>query len=163
MNYGRPNDCPQPIIAPSSAVPLAERIRPAWLCIDSPEHCRSGISEKEIPELTPEQIAEAEAEDLRRETARILRKELEHEEREKIAAQKKREYNNARYAISKKRQDQYRAERISEVLHRIRDARHIPRKVLAKELGCSAQSIANWETGRFDPAARMKARIMALQ
>ena len=163
MNYGRPNDSPQPIIAPSTPVALAERVRPAWLCIDSPEHCRSGISEKEVPDLTDAEIAEAEAEELRRSTIRLLKINMEHEEKEATARRKQREYADARHALSRKRQSDHRQEKIAEILHRIRDARHIPRKVLAKELGCSMQSIANWETGRFDPAVRMKAMIMALQ
>jgi DNA-binding transcriptional regulator YiaG len=163
MNYGRPNDRPQPIIAPSSAVPLTERIRPAWLCIDSPEHCRSGISEKEVPELTDAEITEAEAEELRRSTIRLLKINAEREEKEAARRQKQREYADARHAISQKRQADRREEQIAEILHRIRDARHIPRKVLAKELGCSMQSIANWETGRFGPTLKMQAKILALQ
>jgi len=163
MNYGIPNDCPQPIIAPSTSVPLCERIRPAWLCIDSPEHCRSGISEKDIPELSEAEIAEAEAEELRRETAEAIRKEIDRDKRDEEAAQRRREYQNARYEISRKRQREKHCEKIVEILHGIRDKRRISRRSLAKELDCSAQSIANWECGRFAPSLKIQARILAMQ
>jgi DNA-binding XRE family transcriptional regulator len=163
MNYGVPNDSPQPIIAPSSSVPLSERIRPAWLCIDSPEHCRSGISEKEVPELTDAEIAEAEAEELRRSTIRLLKINMEREEKEQAKWAEQRERNEARHAISKKRQSDYREAKFSEILQNIREARKLSRVKLAKELECSAQSIANWETGRFGPTLKMQAKILALQ
>ena len=59
MNYGELN---LPTIEPSAPVPLVERVRPAWLCITAPEHSQRGVSEKDTPDLTPEQIEEAEAE-----------------------------------------------------------------------------------------------------
>ena len=113
--------------------------------------------------MTDAEIAEAEAEELRRSTIRLLKINMEREAKEQAKWAEQRERNEARHALSQKRQADHRQEQIAEILHRIREARKIPRKVLAKELGCSMQSIANWETGRFWPTLKIQAKILALR
>ena len=125
MNYGELN---LPTIPPGSPVPLAERVRPAWLCITAPEHANRGVSEKDLPDLTPEQIAEAEAEDLRRE--------------------------DIREAISRAKQ----AARLSkheptfgESIRAFRELHHLSRIGLSRLLGCTYQSVVNWEHEKCIP------------
>ena len=173
MNYGVPNDIPSPIIAPQDnkkdllARGLPIPARPAWLCIDAPEHCRSGISEKEIPELSAEQIAEAEAEDLRRQVAAQLRKDIERAKQIALMAERKRAELKARDELSKLRQYERRnneaRQRFSGLIREIKKARGWKCKDIAKALGCSLQSIINWETGRYSPGRKAQAKILALK
>ena len=144
--------------------------RPAWLCIDAPEHCRSGISEKEIPDLTPAQIAEAEAEDLRRNTICLIKANqvLEAKHQAKLARQENiRKAQRDRYAAWKEKQGIIRkselAKEYAAILRHIREVREISRPELAKRLQCSTQSIANWECGRFAPRPNIQERILAMQ
>ena len=165
MNYGVPNDIPQPTIAPSTPVPLDERNRPAWLCITAPEHANRGISEKEIPDLTAEQIAEAEAEDLRRQTVRALKKQAIQEERERNKLRNKLADKAAREAVSRARQEARKAKNaptIGESILAFRTLHHLTRVALARLIGCSPQSIANWEHGKCTPHRAIIEKIAEL-
>ena len=136
MNYGELN---LPTIAPSSPISLAERNRPAWLCITAPEHANRGVSEKDTPDLTAEQIAEAEAEDLRRQTVRE--------------------------AISRARQEARKAKNIptiGESILAFRALHHLTRVALARLIGCTGQSIANWEHGKCTPHRSIIEKIAEL-
>lgn len=173
MNYGVPNKNYQPIIDPQQnkkdllARGLPLPARPAWLCIDSPEHCRSGISEKEIPELSPEQVAEAEAEDLRRQVAAQLRKDLERAKQLAIMSERKKAERKARDNLSKLRQYERRnneaRQRFAGLIREIKKAHEWKCHDVAKALGCSLQSIVNWETGRYSPGKKAQAKILALK
>ena len=125
-------DNPQPTIAPSTPVPLAERIRPAWLCITAPEHANRGVSEKDTPDLTAEQIAEDEA---------------------------------AREAVSRARQEARKAKNaptIGESILAFRTLHHLTRVALATLIGCSPQSITNWEHDRNVPPHSIIEKIAEL-
>lgn len=176
MNYGQPNASYQPIIVPSENIKelkargLPLPARPAWLCIDSPEHCRSGISEKEIPDLKPAQIEEAEAEDLRRQTISLLKanQALEEKRQAKVEADERHKvYERQKHLISKNRQKAKRQkdviERYSALIIRIREQRKLTQGQLAKALGCSNQSVLNWEKARFAPRPNIQERILAMQ
>jgi DNA-binding transcriptional regulator YiaG len=166
VNYGIPNDIPQPTIAPSTPIPLAERIRPAWLCITAPEHTNRGVSEKDTPDLTPEQIAEAEAEDLRRQTVRALKKQAIQDERERNKLRNKLADKAAREAISRARQDARKAKdhapTIGESILAFRTLHHLSRDGLAKLIGCAPQSITNWEHDRNVPRKAIIEKIAEL-
>ena len=155
MNYGVPNKNYQPIIAPSSPVPLAERVRPAWLCIDSPEHADRGVSEKDLPDLTPEQVEEAEAEDLRRETIRALKRKAVREERERVKLANKAARDIEREAVSRARQAARKAEEpaptVGESIRAFRELHHLSRIGLSRLLGCTYQSVVNWEHEKCIP------------
>jgi len=166
MNYGIPNDKPQPIIAPGSAIPLSERIRPAWLCITAPEHSQRGISEKDTPDLTPEQIAEAEAEELRRQTVRAWKKQAIQEERERNKLRNKLADKAAREAVSRARQEARKAKdnepTTGESIHNFRTLHKLSRVALAKLIGCSPQSVTNWEHNRNIPHRSIIEKIAEL-
>lgn len=163
MNYGELN---LPTIAPSSPVSMADRIRPAWLCITAPEHAERGISEKDIPDLTSEQIAEAEAEELRRETTKALKKQALQDERERIKAAKKRTNDAAREVISRATQDARKAKEhiptIGEYIHNFRVMHKLSKNALAKLLHCSEPSIGNWERGKCIPRMAIMERLAEL-
>ena len=165
MNYGIPNDKPQPTIAPSTPVPLAERIRPAWFCITAPEHANRGVSEKDTPDLTAEQIAEAEAEDLRRQTVRALKKQAIQEERERNKLRNKLADKAAREAVSRARQEARKAKNaptVGESILAFRTLHYLTRVALAKLIGCSPQSVTNWEHRKSFPSRRMIEKIAEL-
>ena len=163
MNYGELN---LPTIEPSAPVPLVERIRPAWLCITAPEHSQRGISEKDLPDLTPEQIAEAEAEDLRRETMRALKKRALQEERERNKLKNKLARDAEREAVSQARQTAREAKEhvptLGESIRAFRELHHLSRIVLANLIGCTTQSITNWEHERNTPRKGIIEKIAAL-
>jgi DNA-binding transcriptional regulator YiaG len=162
MNYGELN---LSTIAPSSPVPLAERIRPAWLCITAPEHSQRGISEKDAPDLTPEQIAEAEAEDLRRGTIRALKKQAEAEKREIAKAERQAARDAERAALSRARQIARSAEAhvptLGESIYAYRILHNLKQEELAERLGCSAPTIGNWEHNLNMPRKGMIEKIAA--
>lgn len=163
MNYGIPNDKPQPIIAPSSPVPLAERIRPAWLCITAPEHADRGISEKELPDLTYEQIIEAEAEEVRLETIRALKKQALAEERERAKEAKKAANDAAREAVSRARQAARLGKHeptLGESIRVFRSAHNLTQNEFGAKLGYTRQSIKNWEMDLYKPYPKTLEKIM---
>ena len=166
-------DNPQPTIAPSTPVPLAERIRPAWLCITAPEHANRGVSEKDTPDLTAEQIAEAKAEDLRRQTVRALKKQAIQEERERNKSRNKLADKAAREAVSRARQEAVSRARqearkaknaptIGESILAFRTLHHLTRVALATLIGCSPQSVTNWEHDRNVPPHSIIEKIAEL-
>jgi DNA-binding XRE family transcriptional regulator len=173
VNYGIPNDIPSPIIVPQDnkkdllARGLLLPARPAWLCIDSPEHCRSGISEKDTPDLTAEQIAEAEAEDLRRQVATQLRKDIEREKHIASTEERKKMECKTRGELSKMRQYERRnneaRQRFAGLIRGIKKKHDWRCLDVANALGCSLQSIVNWETGRHSPGKKIQAKILALK
>jgi DNA-binding XRE family transcriptional regulator len=168
VNYGIPNKEHQPTIAPGSPVPLAERNRPAWLCITAPEYSHRGIPDKETLDLTPEQIAEAEAEEARAEALRAAKRKGKLEERERLSAARRLEDVARREKISRERQlarrtkDTGQAKAISESLKTYRMTHDLNQLGLAKLLGCTSQSIGKWEHGKSFPRPQMLKKISAI-